>query len=223
MRILIIEDQENLAKLIKENFEAEGYAADYVMDGEAGQTRIDMGDDDYDIIILDLMLPKKDGLQICRDTRAKNITTPIIILTAKGQKNEIVEGLNAGADDYLAKPFLFEELLARIRAVLRRPKAVLPVEISLAGITIDTTTRKVTRNGKELKLTLKEYSLLEYLMRHPNQAMNREQIVTNLWDFAFDSFSNVVDVHVNNLRKKIGDSGGKLLETARGIGYRFKT
>ncbi|MBI4779039.1 response regulator transcription factor, partial [Candidatus Falkowbacteria bacterium] len=164
----------------------------------------------------------KDGIQICREARDANITTPIIILTARDGKNEIIDGLNAGADDYVVKPFSFEVLLARIRAVLRRPQAVIPAELKLANIKLDATARKVYRDDQEIKLTLKEFGLLEYLMRHVNQVVNREQIISNLWDFAFDSFSNVVDVHINNLRKKLNDKNGKILETVRGIGYRFK-
>lgn len=222
MRVLIIEDQENLAKLIKSGLEAEGFAADYVLDGKAGQSRLELLHDNYDLILLDIMLPYKNGIEICREARANNITTPIIILTARDGKNEIIDGLNAGADDYVVKPFSFEVLLARIRAVLRRPQAVIPAELKLADIKLNSTDRKVYRDGQEIKLTLKEFGLLEYLMRHANQAVNREQITSSLWDFAFDSFSNVVDVHINNLRKKIGDQGGKILETIRGIGYRFK-
>jgi len=222
MRVLIIEDQENLAKLIKSGLESEGFAADYVLDGKAGQSRVELMNADYDLILLDIMLPFKDGVTICREARAANITTPIIILTARDGKNEIIDGLNAGADDYVVKPFSFEVLLARIRAVLRRPQSVIPAELKLADIKLDATARKVYRDDKEVKLTLKEFGLLEYLMRHANQTVNREQITASLWDFAFDSFSNVVDVHINNLRKKLGDQRGKILETVRGIGYRFK-
>ena len=222
MRFLIIEDQENLAKLIKSGLEAEGFAADYVLDGQAGQSRLELLNDAYDLVLLNIMLPHKDGIQICQEARAANITTPIIILTAKDGKKEIIDGLNAGADDYVVKPFSFEVLLARIRAVLRRPAAVIPAELRLGNIKLNSTNQKVYRDEKEIKLTLKEFNLLEYLMRHANQTVNREQIISNLWDFAFDSFSNVVDVHINNLRKKISDQRGKILETVRGIGYRFK-
>lgn len=222
MRVLIIEDQENLAKLTKSGLEAEGFAADYVLDGKAGQTRLELLNDNYDLVLLDIMLPYKNGIQICREARAKNITTPIIMLTARDGKNEIIDGLNAGADDYVIKPFSFEVLLARIRAVLRRPAVVIPAELKLANIKLNATTRKVYQDNQEIKLTLKEFSLLEYLMRHAGQVVNREQIIASLWDFAFDSFSNVVDVHVNNLRKKLDDRRAEILETVRGIGYRLK-
>ena len=221
MRVLIVEDQENLAKLIKSGLEAEGFAADYVLDGETAQLRIDLNHDDYDLIILDIMLPKKSGTEICKSARDKKITTPILMLTAKDGVDDIITGLNVGADDYLIKPFSFHVLLARIRAILRRPKTSLPIELKIKNLTLNTTTKKVFKNNKELKLTLKEYGLLEYLMRHPNQVLNREQILSNIWDFAFDSFSNVVDVHITNLRKKLGDKNGKIVETIRGIGYRI--
>ena len=221
MRILIVEDQENLAKLIKSGLDAEGFATDYVLDGEAAQTRINTHHLDYDLIILDLMLPKKDGIEICRETRGNKITTPILILTAKDAEEDIIGGLNAGADDYLVKPFSFEVLLARIHAILRRPQNNLPTELKIKDITLNPVSKRVIRNGQEIRLTLKEFSLLEHLMRHPNQVVNREQIISRLWDFAFDSFSNVVDVHITNLRKKINDQGGKLIETVHGMGYRM--
>jgi DNA-binding response OmpR family regulator len=223
MRILVIEDQENLAKLIKDGLEAEGFATDYVLDGLAGQSRIELNHDDYDLAILDLMLPKKDGLEVCKAVRAKKITIPILMLTAKDGVDDIINGLNVGADDYLIKPFSFEILVARIRAILRRPKTSLPLELRAQSMTLNPAKKIVLKNEKEVKLTLKEFSLLEYLMRHPNQVINREQILSSVWDFAFDSFSNVVDVHITNLRKKIGDKNGKILETVRGMGYRINS
>jgi len=221
MKILIVEDQENLAKLIKSGLESEGYAVDYVLDGEAGLTRIGLHHRDYDLVILDLMLPKKNGIEICRQTRSDKITTPILMLTAKDTEEDIVNGLNAGADDYLAKPFSFDVLLARIQAILRRPKETLPVELKIKNVTLSPISKRVFKDKNEIKLTLKEFSLLEHLMRHPNQVLNREQIISSVWDFAFDSFSNVVDVHITNLRKKIGDHNGRFIETVHGLGYRI--
>jgi DNA-binding response OmpR family regulator len=221
MRILVIEDQENLAKLLKSGLESEGFSVDYLLDGESGLNRLLMSSDDYDLVLLDLMLPKIDGMTICKEVRSKKLSIPILMLTARDGADDLIMGLNLGADDYLVKPFSFEVLIARINAILRRPKPVLPVELKAHDITLDTTSRRVFRNNKEIKLTLKEYSMLEYLMRHPDQVLNREQIITNSWDFAFDSFSNVVDVHITNLRKKIGDKKGKILETIRGIGYKI--
>jgi DNA-binding response OmpR family regulator len=223
MRILIVEDEEKLAQSLKKGLEKEGFAVDYIMDGEAGERRIIVSHKDYDLIILDLMLPGKDGFEICRDVREQQITTPILVLTARDATEDKVNALDAGADDYLVKPFSFEELMARVRALLRRPEQALPNELVVKDLHLDTTTRKVTRKGREISLTLKEFNLLEYLMRHADQVLTREQILDHLWDFAFDSFSNVVDVHVKNLRKKIdGNHHEKLLETIRGVGYRIK-
>jgi DNA-binding response OmpR family regulator len=221
MRVLIIEDQENLASLIKKGLEAEGFAADYVLDGKSGWLRLELNHGDYDVVILDLMLPKMDGMEICRSAREKKITTPIIMLTAKDGVEDMISGLNVGADDYLVKPFSFDNLLARIRAVLRRPQPALNNEYRVGNIKLNTISKKAYLDTEEIKLTLKEFSLLEYMMRHPNQVLSREQILSNIWDFAFDSFSNVVDVHITNLRKKIGDKDCKVLETVRGVGYRL--
>jgi DNA-binding response OmpR family regulator len=223
MKILVVEDQENLAKLVKKGLESEGFAVDYVTDGETASTRIEMCKKEYDIIILDLMLPKKDGIQVCKEVRAKKIATPILMLTAKDSAEDIIAGLNAGADDYLIKPFSFEILLARIRALLRRPELLLPTKLQIQHITLDPASKKVFKKNKEIKLTLKEFSLLEFLMRNPDHALRREQILSNVWDFAFDSLSNVVDVHVTSLRKKLGDKKGLLLETVRGVGYKINS
>jgi DNA-binding response OmpR family regulator len=223
MRILIVEDEEKLASSLKNGLEKQGYAVDYVLDGEAGQRRIETHSKDYDLIVLDLMMPKKDGFEVCRNVRAMNITTPILVLTARDATDDKVQALNEGADDYLAKPFSFEELSARIRALLRRPEQSLPVELTIKDLVLNTTTRKVRRRNDDIPLTLKEFSLLEYLMRHPNQVITRESLIDHLWDFAFDSFSNVVDVHIKNLRRKIdNDYDDKLLETIRGVGYKIK-
>lgn len=223
MKILVVEDQENLAKLVKKGLESEGFAVDYVTDGELACRRIEMCQKEYDLMVLDLMLPKKDGIQVCKETRAKKISIPILMLTAKDSTEDIIAGLNAGADDYLIKPFSFDILLARIRALLRRPEPVLPTELEIQNITLDPSSRKVFKGKKEIKLTLKEFSLLEYLMRNPDHALGREQILSNVWDFAFDSFSNVVDVHITSLRKKLGDKKGELLETVRGVGYKINS
>lgn len=223
MRILIIEDDIKIAEAVKAGLEKAGYAVDHMADGEAGQRRIEINHADYDLVILDLMLPGIDGFQICKNIREKEINIPVLILTAKLSTEDKVNALDCGADDYLVKPFSFEELLARVRALLRRPEPVIAVELKLHDITLNTVTRKVYRGGREIPLTLKEYSLLEYFMRHPGQVLNREQILDHLWDFGFDSFSNVVDVHLKNLRKKINDTrGGRLLETIRGVGYRLR-
>jgi DNA-binding response OmpR family regulator len=222
MRVLIVEDQESLAKLLKKGFEKEGYAADYVLDGEAGQKRIELHNGDYDVIVLDLMMPKKGGDEVCRAVRAFGVTTPIIILTAKDSEEDKVKLLDIGADDYIVKPFSFRELLARVRALTRRPETALPTELKIGDLVLQPARKTVFLRDKELKLTLTEFRLLEYLMRNPNQVLEREAITTNIWDFDFDSFSNIVDVYINRLRKKI-DSGRKnrLLKTIRGVGYKI--
>lgn len=221
MKILVVEDQQNLVDLIKNGLETEGFAVDYALDGEKAQKRIELHWKEYDLVILDVMLPKLEGTEVCRNIRAKNIDVPVIMLTARDQNEDIINGLNVGADDYLIKPFSFDILLARIRALLRRPKEAIPMEIKAQDIILNCTTKKVFRKNREINLTLKEFGLLEYFMRHPNQVLSREQILSNLWDFAFDSFSNVVEVHITNLRKKLGDGGGKILETIYGMGYRL--
>jgi len=222
MRILIVEDEEHLAKTLKRALDKEGFTTDYVTNGEAGLNRIEMCHKDYDIVILDLMLPKKDGLEICREVRAQGIRIPILVLTACFGVCHKVTALNIGADDYLIKPFSFKELLARIQALLRRPRQVLPIELKIQDLTLNNVTHKVERNHKEIKLTVKEFSLLEYLMRHPNQVINRSQLLDHLWGYDFNSFSNVIDVHIKNLRKKINNNRWKILETIRGIGYRIR-
>lgn len=224
MRVLIIEDQESLSKLLKKGFEKEGYAADYVLDGEAGQRRIEIHHADYDVIVLDLMMPKKNGHEVCKAVRNAGIKTPIIILTAKDGEEDKINLLDSGADDYIVKPFSFRELLARVRALTRRPEVSLPTELSVGNLTLRPAVKTAFLGDKELKLTLTEFRLLEYLMRNAGQVLEREAITTNIWDFDFDSFSNIVDVYINRLRKKI-DTGRKngLLKTVRGIGYKIST
>lgn len=223
MRILIIEDQENIAKLIKAGLEAEGFVADYVLDAEAGQLRIELFHKDYDLVLLDLTMPKLSGLEVCKHIRDLKISIPIIMLTGMDSNNDISNGLNVGADDYLVKPFSNEVLVARIRAVMRRPTKALPPVLEARNLTLDTASKKIHKDDKEIKLTAKEFSLLEYFIRNPNRVLNREQILSNVWDHSFDSFSNVVDVHITNIRKKIDDHDGKLLETVHGMGYRMNT
>ncbi|MBI4101383.1 MAG: response regulator transcription factor [Candidatus Nealsonbacteria bacterium] len=221
MKVLIVEDQESLAQLLKKGFEKEGYTADYVLDGEAGQKRIELHHSDYDAVVLDLMMPKNNGDEVCKNIRSQEINIPVLILTARDGEEDKVALLDSGADDYLTKPFSFKELLARVRALTRRPQSVLPTELSVGDLVLNSTNKTVLRGGKEIKLTLTEFRLLDYLMRHPGQVMERESIFSNIWDFDFDSFSNIVDVYVNRLRKKIDDGRErKLLETVRGVGYR---
>lgn len=223
MRVLVIEDEEKLAEALRRGLEKKGFAVDTVNDGEKGLTRISLHRNDYDLLILDLMLPKTDGYEITKTIRERGITIPILVLTARNETDIKVNLLLSGADDYMVKPFSFEELSARVRALLRRPAEALPETLTVQDITLDTGKRIVTRNGEEIPLTLKEFSMLEYFMRHPNQVINREDLLSHLWDFNYSSFSNVVDVHVKNLRNKL-DSGRNqsILETVRGIGYRLR-
>lgn len=223
MKILIIEDEENLARILKMGFAKEGYAADYVLDGVAGQKRLELHHKDYNAVIVDLMLPNKSGLEICRSVRELNISIPILILTARDGLEDKITLLDAGADDYVVKPFHFKEVLARIRALTRRPEKTLPTELKVDDIVLKPATKAVYRGGKEIKLTLKEFRLLEFFMRHPNQVVERQDIIDNIWDFSFDSMSNIVDVYINRLRLKIENSRkGKILETVRGVGYKLK-
>lgn len=222
MKILIIEDQESLAKLLREALRKEGYTVDYIGDGESGQMRIELHHRDYDLLVLDLMLPKRDGLEVCKNIRKAGISIPILVLTAKNSEEDKVTLLNAGADDYLVKPFSFKELTARIRALGRRPKIVLPSKLSVSGLVLNPSDKTVRRGDKEIKLTLTEFRLLEHLMRHPNQMIKREDIASKVWDFNFDSFSNIVDVYISRLRKKIGDDKN-LIKTMHGEGYKMES
>jgi two-component system OmpR family response regulator len=222
MKILLVEDEEKLAIALIKGLEHEGYAVDSIADGKKALTRISLHRNDYDLIILDLMLPSMDGHEICKQVRAWNITVPILILTARAETDTKVELLLNGADDYLVKPFSFAELTARIRALMRRPTESLPGTLKIGDLELNSSERRVTRSGEEIPLTLKEFGLLEYFMRHPNQVINREDLLSHLWDFNYAGFSNVVDVHVKNLRRKLGEKNpGAVLETVRGIGYRM--
>jgi DNA-binding response OmpR family regulator len=223
MRILIVEDEEKLAEATKKGLELKGFTVDWLAEGEKARTRMMLYRDEYDLVLLDLMLPEVDGATICKDVREAGVTTPIIILTARDETDMKVDLLNLGADDYLAKPFSFEELVARINAVLRRPEQALPSVLTVRDITLDPGKHNVTKAGKEVSLTLKEFSLLEFFMRHPNEAVKRETVLDHVWSFDFPAFSNVLDVHMKNLRKKLDDYGDTdpLFETIRGIGYRL--
>jgi DNA-binding response OmpR family regulator len=177
----------------------------------------------YDLIILDVMLPKKDGLSVVRELRERMSATPVLMLTAKDSVEDIVAGLDSGSDDYLTKPFAFAELLARVRALVRRSEHDRGAEIRFADLRLDPVTHKVWRRDKEIDLTAKEYSLLEYFMRNPNQVLTRTMIAEHVWDYTFDSFTNIIDVYVNYLRKKIDrEADKKLIHTVRGVGYILK-
>lgn len=222
MKILLVEDEQKLATAIARGLGLEGYTVDTIPDGKKALTRISLHRNDYDLVILDLMLPSMDGHEIAKQVREMNITIPILVLTARNETETKVQLLQSGADDYLVKPFSFAELVARIRALLRRPTETLPETLEVGDLQLSPSERRVMRNGTEIPLTLKEFGLLEYFMRHPNQVVNREDLLNHLWDFNYVGFSNVVDVHVKNLRRKLDStSGNSVLETVRGIGYRL--
>lgn len=221
MKILVVEDNKKLAENLKQGLMQEGYAVDVIEDGLVAERRILFNRDEYDLIVLDRMLPGKDGILVCNDWRDNGVTVPILMLTALNTTDDKVIGLDAGADDYLAKPFAFKELLARIHALLRRPKQSFPDILSSGDISIDTKSRTVTYKNKIVSLTLKEFMVLEYLMRNMNKVVTRDELYSHAWDFADSSFSNTVDVHIKNLRKKIHDNG-KIIQTIRGVGYRME-
>ncbi len=224
MRVLLVEDEERIASAVKKVLELEGYAVDWIADGLKAEQRILMYRNEYDVVILDLMLPGRQGKDVCKAVRGDGVSIPILVLTAKDMVDDKVFLLDSGADDYLVKPFAFEELLARLKALLRRPRESLPVELVVGAMTLDTRTKTASSNGKPMRLTAKEYALLEYFMRHPDEVVDRETILDHLWGFDFDSFSNVVDVHLKNLRKKLDPRHGKdILETVRGMGYRLNS
>ena len=221
MKILLVEDEIKLAQSLKNGLKQEGHVVDIVSDGEVAEDRILMNKDSYELLLLDLTIPTKDGVTLCKTLREKGINMPILMLTARDTKQDIVRGLDAGADDYLVKPFAFEELLARIRAISRRSEKIFSENLHTQDLVLNPHTREVLLRGKSISLTQKEFNILEFLMRRPGIVISREAILENMWDFSFDSFSNVVDVHVKNLRKKI-NKYDQLLETVRGIGYKIK-
>src|SRR3989338_7145644 len=224
MKVLIVEDEEKLACAINRGLKQEGYAAECIYDGEEAQVLLESQREDFDLVILDVMLPKKDGITLIKELRRKNINIPVIMLTARDASEDKIHGLDSGADDYLVKPFEFGELLARVRALLRRPATLVGTEIKIKDLKIDLAKRRVFRGKREILLTSKEFLLLAYLGRNAGAVLTREQIIAHLWDFAYEGFSNLVDVHIKNLRKKI-DPGAeqKLLETVRGAGYRLRS
>ena len=222
MRILIIEDNQKLATSLTEGLRQEGYAADYLLNGEEGERRMLMNHMDYDLLILDIMLPGKNGIEVCASLREVGIMTPIIMLTARDTVHDKIVGLDSGADDYLVKPFAFEELLSRVRAVSRRSRTTLPPELVVGDLILRPASQEVIQAGKPVGLTLKEFRILEFFMSKPNQVITRQQTVDHLWDFEFNPLSRVMDVHINNLRNKLKNNHGTTLETIRGIGYRLK-
>ncbi len=222
MRILLVEDELGIAKFINQGLREAGYAVDLALDGEQGKEHINSIE--YDIIILDIMLPKIDGLRLLEAIRAQKILTPILLLSARDSIEERVQGLDRGADDYLVKPFAFSELLARLRALQRRPPLQLNTTLQVGNLTMDTVKREVRREGNLIKLSSLEYNLLEYLMRNADQVLTRTQIGEHVWNLDFYTNSNVVDVYIGYLRRKIDKGYSQpLIHTVRSVGYCLKT
>jgi heavy metal response regulator len=222
MRILIIEDDKGVSRFIKKGLSEEGFGVDAVFDGEEGLYMAST--DVYDLIILDIMLPELNGFEVIKGIRKKGVSVPVLFLTAKNEKEDIVHGLGLGADDYLVKPFAFAELLARIKAVLRRgQKDVEMSRLCVGDLTLNLIDRTVSRSGKNIELSAKEFALLEYLMRNAGQALTRTMILDKIWGYDFDTSSNIIDVHINKLRSKI-DKGfdSRLIHTLKGVGYVVK-
>jgi DNA-binding response OmpR family regulator len=217
MHILLVEDEAKVARFIKEGLTAEGYDVQIAADGKVGEKKALSGG--FDLILLDVLLPKKNGFEVLRTIRNQSIRTPVLMLTARSTTEDIVQGLDHGADDYLTKPFAFNELLARIRSILRRQRNS-HTTFRIADLQLDTLTRKATRSGTTIELTAREYALLEHLMRNQNRLITRQQLAKEIWGFNFDPGTNIIDVYINHLRKKIDQAyEKKLLHTERGKGY----
>jgi len=221
MRVLVVEDEKKVASFLKKGLEEEHYAVDLAYDGEAAVQMVDLYD--YDLVLLDIMLPRIDGMAVLRHIRKVANPVPILMLTAKDSVQNIVEGLDAGCDDYLTKPFAFNELLARIRSLLRRGGDAKSPALEVDNLRLSLHTHEVTRGDRKIDLTAKEYALLEYFMRNPNRVLTRTMIAEHVWDYHFDTDTNIIDVYVNFLRKKIDrDFNVKLIHTIRGVGYMMK-
>ncbi len=223
MNILLVEDNEKLAQSLQLGLRQTGHTVNCVFDGILAEQQIVQHSQAYDVIILDVMLPQRDGISICKNVRSQNIVTPILMLTAKDTVQDRVAGLDSGADDYMIKPFSFVELIARLKALTRRPQDFTPTIITLGPLTLNSSTMQVTCTDKQLTLTLKEFQLLEYFMRHPNIVFTREQLLAQVWQSNGAALSNIVDVHIKNLRKKLSQTAPthEFFETIRGLGYRF--
>ncbi|MBO0859014.1 MAG: response regulator transcription factor [Chloracidobacterium sp.] len=218
MRILLVEDEPDAAQILAKGLREQSYAVDVVIDGEAAVYQASVND--YDLVILDVMLPLKDGFEVCRELREEGLTFPILMLTARDAPPDRVAGLDIGADDYLTKPFDFHELLARLRALLRRGPELRPEILKIADLSIDTRARRVSRAGRRIELTAKEYALLEYMARRAGEVVSRAEIAEHVWEENFDPFSNLIEVYVQRLRRKIDEGDAtKLLRTRRGEGY----
>jgi heavy metal response regulator len=221
MRILLVEDEERIAAFIQKGLKEELYTVDIARDGSEALDIALAGE--YSLIILDVRLPVRDGISVCRELRAQGNTTPILMLTARDTVDDRVRGLDAGADDYLVKPFAFQELLARLRALARRPPVVQDHTLRMEYLTLDTHSHQARRDAQPIELSAREYGLLELLMRHPGQVLTRTQIAEQIWGYDFDANSNVVDVYIRYLRRKVDDPfEPKLIQTVRGVGYKLE-
>ncbi len=220
MRILLVEDEQSAALMLAKGLREQAYAVDLAADGEAASYQVAIND--YDLIILDVMLPRKDGLRVCRDLRAEGSAVPILMLTARDAVEDRIAGLDTGADDYLVKPFDFHELLARVRALLRRGPKLRPDQLKVADLTIDVRSRSAERDGRSIQLTAKEYALLEFLARRAGDVVTRAEIAEHVWDESFDPFSNLIEVYIQRLRRKLDEGHDlKLIRTLRGEGYQL--
>jgi two-component system copper resistance phosphate regulon response regulator CusR len=217
MRVLVVEDEPRIANFVAKGLREQAYAVDVSVDGDDAVYKASIND--YDAIILDVMIPGRNGFEVCSELRAGGSAVPIIMLTARDHVQDRIDGLDSGADDYLTKPFAVAELLARLRALLRRGRVVHPETIEIGDLLIDTRARRAVRGGKNLSLTTKEYALLEYLAREQGRVVNRSELAEHVWDEHFDPLSNLIDVHINRLRSKVDKGFAPLIHTQRGAGY----
>jgi heavy metal response regulator len=221
MKILVVEDEKKVGAFIKKGLEEDRYSVEVAFDGDKGEELASQGS--FDLIILDILMPKKDGLTMLKELRAKQITTPVLMITAKGSVEDKVKGLDTGADDYLVKPFAIAELLARVRSLLRRGGPEKSTALTVADLTLDLVSHRATRGENLIELTGKEYTLLEYFMRNTNKVLSRTIISEHIWHYNFDTGTNIIDVYINHLRNKIdGEFEKKLIHTVRGVGYMMK-
>jgi DNA-binding response OmpR family regulator len=218
MRLLLVEDDARIARFVARGLQEQSYAVDVVANGDDALYQVEIND--YDLVMLDVMIPVTDGFAVCRSIRALGKSMPILMLTARDAVDDRITGLDSGADDYLTKPFEFGELLARLRALLRRPRELRPSRIVVGDLELDTASQSASRGNRSISLTAKEYALLEFLARNANRVVGRSEIAEHVWDESFDPFSNLIEVYVNRLRRKLGGEHGKpLLQTRRGSGY----
>ncbi len=221
MRILIVEDEKKVASFIKKGLEEEYYSVDVALDGKEGMKLITS--EEYDLVVMDVMIPFIDGITLVKEIRKRDVLTPVLMLTVRDSVKDKIEGLDAGADDYLTKPFAFEELLARVRSLLRRSGSAKSTKLTVADLELDLQSHRVSRGGKEIILTPKEYSILEYLMRNVNKVVSRTKLIEHVYDYHFDTETNIIDVYINKVRTKVDTNfDGQTIHTIRGIGYIIK-